>query len=140
MKSIKLLLSKTLPQLLLVVYLIKSNILPGDSNLDAVVIMALAALSGYRMYLNSVFDTKIQRQLEEYRIESLQDSTELHTANEDAIQELKDIVAVNHRDVDSALARITAANNEEFSNLKTQVGQINISKGAANGKSGQIFF
>ena len=125
----KLFIEKHWSHLLICLFVIKSQVF--QVSYDHVIILGLAALSGYRMYLNSVFGSKVQSQ-----IEDLENNVAL------LFNSLSEKVDSNHKEVDAAMARVIVANQEEFSKLKTDVGQVSMAQGVGNvkGQKERIFF
>jgi len=130
---------KNWSHLLLGAFLVKSHLIVGIN--DHIVILGLAALSGYKMYLNSVFSKKVSDQISQARTELEMLIQEHDGVNAERRQEIRGIIDSNHREVDAAVARVVAANQEEFSKLKNDVGQVGLAQGIGNDKKGnQIFF
>lgn len=137
MEKTKEFLVKYLPHMLLSVYLVKMQVLQHSH--DSIAIIGLCALTGYRMYINSVFDKKVSKRLEDMENKIHNTMQEYNSANAEARQEIRHELDENHNKIDEALQNMAKVVDSELSLIKTDLGQINLSQKAGNDKR-PVFF
>ncbi len=106
--------------------IVKSHFMPADT--DLYIILGLILLTGFRMFINSVFDVKVKNAMQENRIETF-----------DRISELEEVIRSNNVKYADQINEMSLAHASEIQKIKTDVGQINVSQGIQNGQE-KIFF
>ncbi len=153
--------NKYFSHMLLVTVIVKALVVPhSDGMLETLIILALSGLTGYKMWLNSIFDVDIKKQIkkesdeirayvEQLNQDGINGRLELHKEIEDKFNlqnesnsSIINKIDANHKQVDEALSRVTFANNEEIKKIKADLGQMNLAHGVRDGQQAKqkIFF
>jgi len=106
--------------------IVKSHFMPAET--DLYIILGLILLTGFRMFINSVFDVKVKVKIDEHKEKV-----------EATIQNLMEIIDNNNKSYIDQINKLSLDHAAEIQKIKTDVGQINVSQGIQNGQE-KIFF